>query len=105
MKHKTITTANAEFEAASKFYRILPDGRRLLTYAEHTDGRGLNTRFWICLQERLSGVPTGWTVSGQKYLDRDGEWREPHGSKFRRHFSSFNAAAKFTQSGSWCIND
>jgi hypothetical protein len=72
--------------------------QRIRIYAEAVGDSKPKPRFWLCLQHPSTGRGEGepeFTVAGQRYLDRDGEWREPHGAKARRNFSSLAAARKF----------
>jgi hypothetical protein len=69
---------------AAKFQRELPNGR-IIIYSEMPSDYTI--RFWLCFQPRID-APCVFTVGGQKYLDKDGAWREPHGAKSRRHFNS-----------------
>jgi len=75
---------------ADEYQRELDDGR-IIIYSEAPSD--FSIRFWLCFQPRID-APSKFTVSGQKYLDLDGQWREPHGAKYRRHFSSPSAAIK-----------
>ena len=79
---------------ADKFQRELPNGR-IIIYSEAPSD--YNLRFWLCFQPRID-APSKFTVSGQKYLDKDGSWREPHGAASRRHFNSPQDAIKFASS-------
>ncbi len=71
---------------AENYSRELPDGSRIIIYMRHSDRAGLVWKYWICHQSRnpWHGDPEfpnagKWTVSGQRYKDKDGWWREPHG--------------------------
>jgi hypothetical protein len=75
---------------ADQFQRELPEGR-IIIYSEAPSNYSL--RFWLCFQHRID-APCVFTVAGQKYLDKDGAWKEPHGAKSRRHFNSPQAAIK-----------
>lgn len=76
---------------ADQFKREVPGGR-IIIYSETPSDYSI--RFWLCFQHRID-APSVFTVSGQRYLDKDGEWREPHGAASRRHFNSPSAAIKF----------
>jgi hypothetical protein len=75
---------------ADQFQREIPQGR-IIIYSETPSDHSI--RFWLCFQPRID-APSVFTVGGQKYLDKDGAWREPHGAKSRRHFSSPQSAIK-----------
>lgn len=76
---------------ADTFQRETLKGR-IIIYSETPSDYSI--RFWLCFQPRID-APCVFTVSGQKYLDKDGMWREPHGAKSRRHFNSPQDAIKF----------
>jgi hypothetical protein len=95
MKYPTVKAASIAFDDANGYERAIPDGR-VIIYGSHTDGAGRNAFFWVCRQSVIPG--RGATVAGQRYLDRDGQWREPHGLKYVRRFSTPAAAIKFADS-------
>ena len=76
---------------AEKYQRELPDGRIIIYSEAPTD---YSIRFWLCFQPRID-APCKFSIGGQRYLDRDGGWREPHGASSHRHFSSPAAAIRF----------
>jgi len=76
---------------AEKYQRELPNGR-IIIYSDTPNNYSI--RFWLCFQPR-SDTPSRFSIGGQRYLDKDGGWREPHGASSRRHFSSPAAAIRF----------
>jgi len=68
-------------------YRRAVLGGRIIIYSEFPSDKSM--RFWLCFQHATPpGILRPYTVSGQLYLEKDGHWREPHGAKYRRHFST-----------------
>jgi len=70
--------------------RTVPGGRVVIDVGVPSTNQIL---FWLTFQPKAD-TPSGYTVRGQLYLDKDGHWRDPHGAKYRRHFSTPATAIK-----------
>jgi len=90
MKTENIEHQRGSLAQADAYTRQVPGGRLVIYAGVPSEHRVM---FWLAFQPTAE-TPSGYTVRGQLYLDKDGRWREPHGAKYRRHFSTPSAAIK-----------